>query len=140
MTNPRGSGHNLCIAYEDIRVVPSSALLYDLEGLELELATDSSKTSDVDPMAMDSSSGLQAMRSEETENGTPSVESALRSFHPHSRSILPRNDKTSFNGTEFDIGKETPPENQHKDIGEYYSRLPTHYPLLIESCEQEILK
>ncbi len=34
-TNPRGSGHKLCIAYEHIRLVPSSASFYDLEGLEL---------------------------------------------------------------------------------------------------------
>ncbi len=76
-TNPRGNGHKLRIAYEDIRLVPSSALLYDLERLELELATDTLKASDVDPMAIATRSGLEESRSEETEKGNPSVESAL---------------------------------------------------------------
>ncbi len=124
-TNPKGRGRKLRIAYEDIRLVPSSAIVYDLERLELELAKDSPNASDVDPLAMDSGSGSEASSSEETENGTLSVESALWSFHPQSRSFFSREDKTSFDEPEFDIGKETPTENQHKDIGEYQSRLPT---------------
>ncbi len=83
-TNSKGRGHRLRIAYEDIRLVPSSALPYDLDGLVLELAKDSPNTSDVDPLAMNSSS--EASSSEETEMGTPCVESALWSFHPHFRS------------------------------------------------------
>ncbi len=76
-TNPRGSRHNLRI--DTKRFVWSSHRHYStiLKGLELELSTDSSKTSDIDSMAMDSSSGLEASRSEETQKGTPSVESAL---------------------------------------------------------------
>ncbi len=34
-TNSHGRGHKLCIAFEDIRLVPSSELLCELEPLEL---------------------------------------------------------------------------------------------------------
>ncbi len=74
--------------------------------------------------------------SEEAE-GTPSVEAAL---HPQSRSCLANESNAPFDWPEFDAGRETPPENQHKDIGEYQSRLPTEIPLSLESCEQEILQ
>ncbi len=37
-TNSHRRGHQLRIAYEDIRLVPSSELLYELEQLELELS------------------------------------------------------------------------------------------------------
>ncbi len=39
MTNSQGRGHRLKVAYEDIRLVPKSAILYDLQQLELELDT-----------------------------------------------------------------------------------------------------
>ncbi len=39
MTNSQGRGHRLKVAYEDIRLVPKSALLYDLQQLEPELDT-----------------------------------------------------------------------------------------------------
>ncbi len=121
-------------------MVPSSPLLYDLERLELELAKDSPNASDVDQLAIDSGSNSEASSPGKTEKGTPSAESALWSFHPQSRPFLCREDKTSFDGPEFDMGKEAQLRNQHKNIGEHESRLPTQYPLSLESCEQEILK
>ncbi len=127
-TNSHRRGHKLRIAYEDIRLVPSSELLYELEQLELELAKDTPNETDIDPLAMDSSSSSDAPSSEEAE-GTPSVEAALWSFHPQSRSCLANESKAPFDWPEFDAGTETPPENQHKDIGEYQSRLPTEIPL-----------
>ncbi len=59
-TTPQRRGHKLRIAYEDIRLVPSSALFYDLERIEREWGTDSANTSNVDPMAIDVGSGSEA--------------------------------------------------------------------------------
>ncbi len=120
-------------------LVPSSELLYELEQLELELAQDTPNETDIDPLAMDSSSSSDAPSSEEAE-GTPSVEAALWSSHPQSRSCLANESKAPFDWPEFDAETDTPPENQHKDIGEHQSRLPTEIQLSLESCEQEILQ
>ncbi len=86
-TNSHRRGHKLCIAFEDIRLVPSSEVLYEMEQLELELAKDTPNETDIDPLVVDSSSRSDVPSSEETE-GTPSVEVALWSFHPQSRSRL----------------------------------------------------
>ncbi len=137
-TNSHRRGHNLRIAYEDVRFVPSSELLYELEQLDLELAKGIPNETDIDPLAMDSSSSSDSPSSEEAA-GTPSVEAALWSFHPQSRSCFANKSKTRFDWPEFDAVTETPPENQHKDVGECQSRLPTEIPLSLESCEEEIL-
>ncbi len=55
-TNSQRRRHKLRIAFDDIRLVPSSELLYELEQLELELAQDTPNETDIDPLAMDSSS------------------------------------------------------------------------------------
>ncbi len=70
MTNSHRRGHKFSSAYEDILLVPSSELLYELEQLELELAQDTPNETDIDPLAMDSSSCSDAPSSEETE-GNP---------------------------------------------------------------------
>ncbi len=138
-TNSHRRGHKLRIAYEDNRLVSTSELHYELEQLELELAKNTPNEMDIDTLALDSSSCSDAPSSEDAE-GTPSVEAALWSFHPKSRSFLANEGKARLDGPEFDIGTETPTENLHKEIGEYQSRLQTEMPLSLESCEHEILQ
>ncbi len=49
-TNSRTRGHQLRIANEDSRVVPSSELLCELEQLELEMGEDIPNEPDIDPV------------------------------------------------------------------------------------------
>ncbi len=56
----RRHGHKLRIAYKDIRLVPSSELLDELGHLELELAQDTPNETEIDALAMDSSSSSDA--------------------------------------------------------------------------------
>ncbi len=70
-TNSHRRGHKLRIAYEDIRLVPSSEVLYELEQLELELAQDTPNETDIDPLPWTSSSSSDAPSSEEAEGTRP---------------------------------------------------------------------
>ncbi len=65
-------------------------------------------------------------------------EAALWSNHPLSRSFMVNEIRATFDEPAFDIGALTIEENRAKDVCEYQPRIPTPYPLPLESCEQQI--
>ncbi len=68
-----------------------------------------------------------------------STEASLWCYPPLSMSLVAQNEKARFNETSFDICFRQK-GNPDKDIGEYQFRMPTEFPLPLESCEREALK
>ena len=135
--NSTGRGHKIAVAYEDIRLVPSSALLYELQQIELDLLKELSSKN---PRAMDVEVSPEKDSSQDLSKTSSQSEESLWSYNPLSRSLLAQNKKEKFNEPAFDIGSATEKENPQRDIGEYQFRMPTEFPLPLESCEQDILK
>ncbi len=67
-------------------------------------------------------------------------EAALWSNHPLSRSFIVNEIRATVDDLAFDSGAHTIEENRAKDVGEYKPRIPTQYPLSLESCKQQILQ
>jgi len=130
-SNARGAGAKSLIAYEDIRLVPSSPLLLELAKLDLEFKGHL-------PVSIRPEGAIGPNPEELT---THPSEAALWSCHPFSRTYLAATpDETEFNESNFDIGAETPIEETQKDIGDSQLPLPTHLPVELQSCEQTILQ
>jgi len=128
--NPKGTGAKSMVAYEDIRLMPTSPLLFEITKLELELnrPTSHGEGSPIAPIIDNSLSDEQ------------SPEGVLWCNHPLSRSFFTnRPTKRNFDERVFDIGTETDPDDYQKDVGDHTLRLPTRLPLTLESSEQHIL-
>ncbi len=136
-SNSDGRGHKMAIAYEDIRLVPSSALLHELQKVELEIFED---TRSAQETPMDVESAISSNPNQTLAEPEPSSEASLWCFHPSSRSFIAQDQKQKFDEPSFDIGSATEKENPERDIGEYQFRMPTQLPLPLESSEQEVLK
>ncbi len=105
LSNSEGLRHKLGIAYEDIRLVPSSALLYEIDKLELELGQDPPEKSSegVYQMATDSSATKPTSISEEMENESLSLKGALWTNHSLSGTMYSTRGTSVLNEPAFDI-------------------------------------
>ncbi len=89
-TESDGLGHKMAIAYEDIRLVPSSALLYELQQVELELSEITTGDRSV-PMEVDNTT--ESCPEQTSTEPELSTEASLWCYHPPSRSLVARNKK-----------------------------------------------
>ncbi len=80
--NSKGIGHKILVAYEDIRLVPGSSLLYEMENIELEINDGNEK---IRPLPSDDNSEPTVI-SESTAHY--SEQAVLWAIHPLSRFLL----------------------------------------------------
>jgi len=158
----------LQVAYEDVRVVPSSTLLQELDAFEfgrVDEELDSSNIPQDSPQDKDASVSVPVYGDEPPEEvlvthtdhdilpldgeedilSSPDIlmdkESAVWAEHPHAYSMLSSGKPYGkvFNSPSMDIGSPTPKQDIAKDIGTSTIQAPDSFPTSLESTEQELL-
>ncbi len=134
--NSKGTVHKILVAYEDIRIVPTSSLLYEMENIELEINDENEELRPL-PSANDNSKPTDSSDFADEH----SEQAVLWAVHPLSRSLLSKAvTRKEFDASSFDVDSSTCDNSPCKDIGEYSFKSPTNLPIELLSTEDKILE
>jgi len=125
-TRRNGSGHKLKVAYEDIRLMPKSSLLKDLNKLDMHVRAIENTASEFENIP--------------SRHSPKSTEETLWCFHPRSKSYIAESSNRPYNQRNYDVDVPIIGPDIKKDVGDYQPTIPSQFPLELESSEQEILQ
>ena len=125
-----GTVHKLKVAYEDIRLVPKSPLLRELNKLDMTVRSSENKEE------------TESEDHEYKDDRPVNEELTIWSYHPRSNLFIANTSNRPFNQRSYDvfISNASLRLPLKKDVGDYQPSFSTSYPISIERSEQEILQ